>query len=222
MVKHLLTKSTWVFDLDNTLYPPECNLFAQVSRLMTEYVAQELGIDPQSARQIQKSYYQQYGTTLRGMMIHHQTDPREYLDFVHNIDYDCIEANPNLVTSIQNLPADRVIFTNGSRRHAEKILARIGLSDCFSKIVDIEDAEFIPKPHQDAFGLMVQKTALDPQNSVMVEDLPRNLEVPANLGMSTVLVEHGFDWGEWENPNAPYIHHRTRDLSGWLSALLEA
>lgn len=178
----------WVFDLDNTLYPSDAAVMSQVDQRMTEYVSRLLDVDRETARATQKHYWRTYGTTLSGLMKHHQVDTREFMDFVHDIDATVITPDPRLRTHIERLPGRRLIYTNGSVRHAENILDHLGIADLMEDIFDVEAADFIPKPHPDGFARFVDRHALPTAESVMFEDSIRNLKTAHELGFTTVLV----------------------------------
>jgi putative hydrolase of the HAD superfamily len=214
--------STWIFDLDNTLYPAECNLFAQVDRRMGEFIAQYLGVPYEYARHLQKSYYRQYGTTLSGLMHVHKLDPKPFLDYVHDIDLSVVPEHPELAAVIARLPGRRLIFTNGSRRHAERVAGKLGVLHLFEDICDIAACEYVPKPEADAFDRMVRRHGVAPQSAAMFEDMPHNLEAPHVLGMTTVLVHSSYydhpiqlKIRQWREPPA-HVHHMTEDLAGFL------
>lgn len=214
--------STWIFDLDNTLYPAECNLFAQVDRRMGEFIAQYLGVPYEYARHLQKSYYRQYGTTLSGLMHVHKLDPKPFLDYVHDIDLSVVSEHPELAAVIAQLPGRRLIFTNGSRRHAERVAGKLGVLHLFEDICDIAACEYVPKPEADAFDRMVRRHGVAPQSAAMFEDMPHNLEAPHVLGMTTVLVHSSYydhpiqlKIRQWREPPA-HVHHMTEDLAGFL------
>jgi len=214
--------STWIFDLDNTLYPAECNLFAQVDRRMGEFIAQYLGVPFEYARHLQKSYYRQYGTTLNGLMRVHKLDPKPFLDYVHDIDLSVVPEHPELAAVIARLPGRRLIFTNGSRRHAERVAGKLGVLHLFEDICDIAACEYIPKPEADAFDRMVRRHGVAPHSAAMFEDMPHNLEAPHVLGMTTVLVHSSYydhpiqlKIRQWREP-PEHVHHMTEDLAGFL------
>ncbi|MEL7048957.1 MAG: pyrimidine 5'-nucleotidase [Pseudomonadota bacterium] len=216
---------TWIFDLDNTLYPADCNLFAQVDRRMGEFIATSLGLPYAQARHLQKAYYYQYGTTLSGLMQVHKVEPQAFLDYVHDIDLSVVAEHPELADAIAQLPGRRLIFTNGSRGHAERVAAKLGVLEHFEDICSIETCEFIPKPKAEAFDRMVRHHDVDAAGAAMFEDMPHNLEVPHELGMTTVLV-HGSDPGDhpatktiktWD-ALPEHIHHLTDDLLDFLHA----
>lgn len=202
----------WVFDLDNTLYPPEVQLFDQIERLMAEYVMEELSVDEKTAHTLRKDYWHNHGTTLSGLMNEHNIDPVPFLKHVHNLDLSAIEPAPDLRAAIASLPGRKIIYTNGSREHGERVSAARGLNGVFDAIYGIEDADFTPKPKKMAFERVFTMDSADTKKSAMFEDDPRNLEAPNQMGMKTVLVGGDFD--------APYIHFKTSDLVTFLQSTL--
>lgn len=216
---------TWVFDLDNTLYPSECNLFAQVDERMGAYVARYLGVPVPYARHLQKSYYRQFGTTLSGLMAIHKMEPKPFLDYVHDIDLSVVPPSPELRAVIEALPGRKLIFTNGSVAHAERVAGRIGILDLFEGICDIVACDYQPKPGAEAFASFVSRHGVAPVRSAMFEDMPQNLEVPHALGMTTVLIRSTYidhpaqaKVRHWQTPPA-HVHHMTDDLVTFLSNL---
>lgn len=214
--------TTWIFDLDNTLYPAECNLFAQVDRRMGEFIAQYLGVPYEYARHLQKSYYRQYGTTLSGLMQVHKLDPKPFLDYVHDIDLSVVPEHPELAAVISRLPGRRLIFTNGSRRHAERVAGKLGVLHLFEDICDIAACEYVPKPEADAFDRMVRRHGVEAKTAAMFEDMPHNLEAPHALGMTTVLVHSSYydhpiqlKIRQWIEP-PEHVHHMTENLADFL------
>ena len=219
---------TWVFDLDNTLYPSRCNLFAQVDERMGAFISEFLKVDLAEARRIQKLYYVEHGTTLNGLMHKHDIDPDHFLNTVHAIDYSPVAPHPDLVEAIASLPGRKFIFTNGSKAHAEAVAARLGVTDHFEDIFDIVAADLVPKPAEETYTRFWQKHGIVPQRAAMFEDLSRNLEVPDTLGMTTVLVVPGGtrevfqeDW-EMEGRDAPHVDFVTDDLGAFLGKVLDA
>lgn len=213
----------WIFDLDNTLYPRHTNLFAQIDARIRDYVARLLGTTPEEAHRIQKDYYRRYGTTLRGLMIEHGITPDAFLEYVHDIDHSLIEADPTLGEAIAALPGKKFIFTNGSRRHAEKVAERLGVTDHFEDIFDIVAADLLPKPNKESYQRFIARTGVAPASAAMFEDLSRNLLVPHGLGMRTVLVvpdgtaEVFQESWELEGGNAPHVDYVTDALTGFLA-----
>ena len=178
----------WVFDLDDTLYPSDAPVMAQVSARMTEYVARLLDLPHDEARLLQKSYWREYGTTLHGLMANHPLDIREYLDYVHDIDHGVIPANPGLIRQLSALPGKRLVYTNGSLKHAENVLTHLGIDHLFDDIFDVEAAGFTPKPHRAGFDRFAARFDLPVPSSVLFEDSVRNLKTAHEMGFTTVLI----------------------------------
>jgi putative hydrolase of the HAD superfamily len=222
-------RDIWIFDLDNTLYPAHCNLFHQVDVRMGEFISSLLDVDRVDARKIQKTYYRDYGTTLRGLMAERGVDPRKFLDYVHDIDHSVIPVDAALGEAIAALPGRKLIFTNGSRRHAESVAGQIGILEYFEDIFDIVAADYLPKPHAETYRVFLDKFSFEGDRAAMFEDLSRNLKVPADLGMATVLVkpregEHPDDRDGWVQPDegGDHVHHVTSDLTGFLRDIVPA
>ncbi len=216
----------WVFDLDNTLYPHEANLFAQVDLRMTAYVEALLGLPREEARRIQKQFYLEYGTTLKGLMEVHDIDPDDFLQKVHDIDYSWLKPDPALGAAIRALPGRRFIFTNGDRGHAERAARQLGILDHFDDIFDIVAAGLTPKPERATYDMFLNAFGVDARKAVMFEDLARNLVQPKALGMKTVLVvPNNFEptFSEvWENDPefTDHVDYVTDDLTGFLRRVL--
>ncbi|ACP23874.1 putative pyrimidine 5-nucleotidase [Sinorhizobium fredii NGR234] len=212
----------WVFDLDNTLYPHHVNLFAQIDKNMTAYVAELLSLEPAEAKKLQKEYYRDHGTTLQGLMIHHGIDPNDFLERAHAIDYSVVPANPDLGDAIKALPGRKFIFTNGSVAHAEMTARALGILDHFDNIFDIVAAGYLPKPAGDTYDKFMSLHRVDTQHAAMFEDLPRNLLVPKALGMKTILLvprNLEYEFAEaWETSSDAdeQIDYVTEDLAGFL------
>ena len=203
----------WVFDLDNTLYPPQARLFDQIERLMAEYVMRELNVDAPTAHMLRQKYWKEYGTTLAGLMQVHRIDPDPYLHEVHQLDLSHIEVVPDLRAAIFALPGRKIIYTNGSRAHGEGVSSALGLGGVFDAIYGVEDAGYTPKPDMAAFQKIFTADGINTERAAMFEDDIRNLAVPHQLGMKTVLV------GPHET--APHIHHQTEDLTAFLTQLVK-
>ena len=216
---------TWIFDLDNTLYPRDTNLFQQVDTRIRDFVQRLLEVTPEEAQRVQKDYYRRYGTTLRGLMVEHGIKPDDFLEYVHDIDHSPVVADPRLADAIENLEGRKFILTNGSRAHAEKVAERLGIPDHFEDIFDIVRLDLLPKPARAPYDRFIALTGIDPTHAAMFEDLARNLEVPRALGMATVLIVPGTglpemlaETWEMEGREAPYIDFVTDDLAGFLQA----
>ena len=217
---------TWVFDLDNTLYPHHVNLWQQVDARIGEFIGNYLKVDAVEARRIQKDYYRRYGTSMRGMMTEHGVRADDYLAYVHGIDHSPLEPNPAMGAAIAKLPGRKLILTNGSIDHADKVLARLGLDQHFEAVFDIIAAELEPKPAPQTYRRFLDLHRVDPARAAMFEDLARNLVVPHQLGMTTVLVVPDGtqdvvreDW-ELEGAGERHVDHVTDDLTGFLQRLV--
>jgi putative hydrolase of the HAD superfamily len=208
---------TWIFDLDNTLYPASCRLFDQVQRRMTEFICERLSVSPEEAAELRRTYFREHGTTLRGLMTRDDIDPHEFLAFVHDIDLACVPPDPALAAALRQLSGRKIVHTNGSVRHAQRLLDHLGLSDSFTGIVDIVAADFDPKPSLPGYRLLLRRHAVAAQTALMIEDIARNLAPAAALGMTTAWVRNGLDWAAADADSA-YIHHVVDDLAGLLAA----
>ncbi|KUJ85677.1 HAD family hydrolase [Ruegeria marisrubri] len=214
MVKPAFSHVTqWVFDLDNTLYPPHMRLFDQIEVLMTDYVMRALGVDRPEADRLRSHYWRQYGTTLAGLMAEHDLDPDPYLHAVHQVDMTHMEPDSELAAQIRALPGRRIVYTNGSAPYAEQVLEARGLSGLFDAIYGVEHAGYRPKPQRDAFEAVFSRDGIDSKKAAMFEDDPRNLAAPHEMGMRTVHVAP-------EPHDADHIHHHTDDLAGFLARLI--
>ena len=220
MQSPLANAKHWVFDLDNTLYPPGCNLFYQVDVRMREFIAKHFDIELDEAFKLQKRYFREYGTTLNGLMQVHGMKPEPFLNYVHDIDVSVIEPSPVLDRALAKLPGRKIIYTNGSFDHAERITNRLGIRDHFDNIFDIIAADFRPKPDESAYHSLLSKYHIDPLETVMVEDVAQNLEPAKKLGMATVLIHTGHRWSE-DADGVDYVDHRSDDLTVWFSELVE-
>jgi putative hydrolase of the HAD superfamily len=216
---------TWVFDLDNTLYPHHLNLWQQVDERIRDYIARYLKVTQEEAFRVQKDYYKRYGTSMRGLMTEHGMAPDDFLDFVHQIDHSPLTPNAALGTAIEHLHGRKLILTNGTRRHADAVLARLELDRHFDGVFDIVAAELEPKPSPQTYDRFLKVHGIDARKAAMFEDLARNLVVPHALGMTTVLVvpEHTREvfregW-ELEGRDAPHVDHVTDNLVGFLEGL---
>ena len=226
-VRTLSHVTDWVFDLDNTLYPRECNLFAQIDILISHYMVELTQLPFDEARTLQKTYYRDYGTTLNGLMHRHQVDPEHFLSTVHRIDYSPVAAHPSLVDAIRALPGRKFILTNGDVGHARAVLGRLGnADDLFEAIFDIRAMSFKPKPLPEAYEAFFATHGIDAKKAAMFDDLEKNLVVPHDVGMTTVQVIAGADFAhdqveawELEQTGGAHIHHVTADLAGFLTKL---
>ncbi len=218
---------TWVFDLDNTLYSPECDLWPKIDRRITLFMMHLFGLDGISARALQKYYYRHYGTTLRGLMEDHGVSAAEFLAFVHDIDRSSLTPDLALAEAIAALPGRKLVLTNGSRDHALRTAEALGLA--FDDIFDIEAAEHLPKPGLKTYERFFERHAVDPKSAAMFEDLDRNLVIPHDRGMTTVLVvpkpgqpDHREPFEIPSDEIMPHVDYVTSDLAGFLTEIIAA
>ena len=216
----------WVFDLDNTLYPPSCQLFTQIDVKMRSFICELLNIDGDQAYALQKQYFREHGTTLSGLMRVHNVEPARFLDFVHDLDLSVIPANPALGAALERLPGRKIVFTNGTVAHAQRVLARIGIRHHVEEIFDIVHADYIPKPQVESFQRFMDKHTINPMRTAMFEDLDRNLAPAHELGMTTIWVRAAGghadpavrSWGE-PATDAAHVHYQTEDLTHFLKTI---
>lgn len=207
--------TTWVFDLDETLYPPTAPLFPQIEARMVDWIMDFLAVDQAEANRLRSRWWHDHGTTLAGLMREHGADPDPFLIDVHDIDFGVLSPDPNLRDALAALPGRKVIYTNGTAPYADRVLEARGLTGLWDAIHGVEHAGYIPKPDHAAFARVFARDGLDPTRAAMFEDSARNLEVPARMGLATVHV------GPTRDP-ASYVHHHTADLTGFLRGILSA
>lgn len=215
----LARAETWIFDLDNTLYPAECNLFAQIDRRMGEFICNHFGIDLEEAKHRQKGFFNSHGTTLRGLMVEHGIDPLGFLEYVHDIDVSVVQPMPELAEALRRLPGRKIIYTNGTVAHARRVLDRIGIAAHFETVFDIAASDYLPKPQEAPYRRMLQRHGIAPARAVMVEDMARNLKPAAALGMTTIWVPTSAVWSRPDDGDESHIHHVAPDLPAFLAAL---
>lgn len=216
---------TWIFDLDNTLYQADVSFFADIGEKMTGFISRYLALQPEEARLLQEEYFHDYGATLSGMMDIHGMDPAEFLDYVHDVDLSVLAPQPALRAAIQALPGRKLIFTNGSRGHIRNVTRHLNLHDLFDGGFAIEDAHYKPKPKRSAYETFNDVFDVDPHTAIFFEDTLRNLEVPKQMGMTTVLVGEEPGWSRKPAVNrasgttrkADWVDAMTDDLAGWLT-----
>lgn len=219
---------SWIFDLDNTLYPADIEFFNQIVVKMKQYVARYLSLEPEAALHLQKEYLAKYGTTLSGMMAVHGMDPAPFLDYVHDVDLKFLHPNLELRKNIKALTGKKYIFTNGSKAHARNVATHLNLFDLFDGHFGVEDTGYIPKPKAPAYDSFLEVFDVDPNKAIFFEDNLRNLKVPKALGMRTVLVVSNEDWSHEPAATRPasgagdiavdFVDYVTNDLAGWLQA----
>ncbi len=218
--------NVWIFDLDNTLYPPDMALFPQIEARMNAYVMRLLAVEQGDADHLRRDYWRRHGTTLAGLMAEHAIDPLSYLAEVHDIDFTALAPAPDLAAAIAALPGRKIVHTNADSTYAGKVLAARGL-DLFEAIYGVEETGFHPKPQRAAFDAVIEMAGIDPTRAAFFEDDPRNLEIPHSLGMRTVLVGPGHrgPGGEADavddaaDDAMDHVGHRTDDLTGFLQAI---
>ena len=224
--KYFGSVTDWIFDLDNTLYPCQSNLFAQIDKNMTHYVSNLFSLDFDAARLKQKDLYRRHGTTLRGLMVEHNIDSDDYLEKVHDIDYSCLSPSPILDTLISSLPGRHHIFSNADKGHVHRVLSRLGITQDFDTIFCISAAGLIPKPDSAAYDSFLEATGVNPEHSAFFEDMPRNLDVPQSLGMRTILVtgesQSSFRRESWEESLDSEPDFITPDITVFLKTLVDS
>ncbi|MEI6557556.1 MAG: pyrimidine 5'-nucleotidase [Rhodospirillaceae bacterium] len=209
----------WLFDLDNTLYPASCDLFPLIERRMGAFIAERFGVSLEEARRRQKRFFRDYGTTLRGLMVEYGVEPQLFLDYVHAIDLGSVAPSPALARGLTALPGRKLIFTNASRDHAERVMARLGVTGLFEAVYDIADAGYRPKPDPAPYAGLLARHGVDPARACMLDDMARNLVPAAGLGMITVWIRTDSAWGRPGPEDRPHIDHVIDDLPGWLAGL---
>ena len=211
--QHFKHVTSWVFDLDNTLYPPQFRLFDQIEVRMTAWVMNALGVGKTEADRLRQHYWDSYGTTLAGLMREHDIDPAPYLEDVHDIDFTAMPKDPELAARIRALPGRRIVYTNACAPYAHRVLEARGLTGLFDAVYGVEHAGFRPKPERAAFDAIFAQDGIDPSTAAMFEDDPRNLMAPHQMGMKTVHVAP-------KALKAMHIQHHTDDLASFLGTLV--
>ncbi|MEM6669832.1 MAG: pyrimidine 5'-nucleotidase [Pseudomonadota bacterium] len=208
----------WIFDLDNTLYDHRCRLFDQIDMRMTDFISSALGLDADSANKLRGDYWREHGTTLRGLMREHDMPPEDFLQYVHDIDLSSVAKDPALGAAIEALPGRKIVYTNGSRGHGDRVIAQLGIAEVFDGVFGIEDSAYLPKPHRAAFEMVLKTTKIAPASAAMFEDTARNLEVPHELGMKTVWTPTD-DAHASEGADGDHVHYVAEDLTAFLRQL---
>jgi putative hydrolase of the HAD superfamily len=213
----------WIFDLDNTLYPADSDLFSQIDARMCDFVGRLLDVPPSEAKRIQKEYYRDHGTTLNGLIKRHDIDPESFLEFVHDIDLSVLAPDPALNSAIVLLPGKRFVFTNGCRNYASRVLERVGLTKAIDELWDIRTVSFSPKPETAAYEAVLARADVAPQRCAMFEDVARNLAPAHDLGMTTVWLNNGSVWSK-QGPEYPvalshHIDYEITDLAEFLRSI---
>ena len=212
--------TTWIFDLDNTLYPSSCDLFALIDAKMGHFIQKLLGVDAVEARRIQKGHFHKHGTTLSGLCREHDINPKDFLDFVHDIPLDRVRPDPALKAALLALPGRRLVFTNGDAAYANRVLDALDLSDCFECVFDIYAADLVPKPDPRPYAALCTHLAVDPVRAIFVEDMVRNLKPAKDLCMATLWINNGSEQAE-AIACPSFVDHETHALSHWLIHMME-
>ena len=207
-----------LFDCDGVLYSDLEAVFGQVSRKMTEYISSKLNVDLKKAKELQTNYFHKYNTSLNGLMIHHEIDPKEFLDFVHDIDLSFLEKDTALRHELENINLRKFVFTNGSHDHVKHITSTLGIDDQFEGIFDIVDAEYHPKPEAKAFDLMIEKFKIDPKETLYIEDIAKNLSIGKERGTITAWLINNEEWGKKES-DKEYIDYKIENLTLFLKEI---
>ena len=214
-MKSFQTIKYWIFDLDNTLYSGKTKVFEQVDKKMSKYISEKLNVSIVEAKKIQKNYFYEYNTTLNGMIKNHKIDANEFLEFVHDIDINFLKKDIKLYKEIEKLDGKKIIFTNGSKKHAINVTTKIGINQLFDDIFDIVDSDFIPKPSIEPYKKLIEKHKIDPKLSVFVEDIARNLKPAYEMGMKTIWIENDEPWAK-KFSDSDFVNYKTNDLSEFL------
>ncbi len=217
MLAHI---DSWIFDLDNTLYPASASLFPQIDARMGAYIQDRLGVDAAAAHRIQKGFFHSHGMTLPGLMAEHGVDPHEFLGFVHDVDVEVVAPHPELARLIARLPGRKFVFTNADAPYAARVLARLGLSDSFDALHDIHALDYVPKPQAPAYAHLCAAHGIDPARAVFVEDMARNLAPAKAIGMTTVWIDNGSEQGPGDDRS--HIDFTITDVGSWLAEVLAA
>ncbi len=214
--------NTWVFDLDNTLYPASCKLFDQMHVRMSDFIKERLQVGHDEALRLRREYYLKHGTTLRGLMLEHDMEPTDFLDYVHDIDYTAVANDAVLQNALYKLPGRKLVFTNGTTGHAGRVMKRLGVEDHFEAVFDIVDSDYVPKPARGPYDKFAVLHSVDGAQTAFFEDLAENLEAPHAMGMTTVLITSTST--DADHPDAlpinNYIDHTTSNLPAFLSGVV--
>ncbi len=217
-MKDLVNIKYWIFDLDNTLYSGQTKVFSEVDKKMSSFISKKFNVDFKKAKEIQKKYFYEYGTTLSGLMSRDNIDPHEFLEFVHDIDISWLPEDKFLREELLKIKEKKIIFTNGSHAHVENITRQLGIYGLFDGAFDITDSNFIPKPHIDPYKKLIKKFDIDPTKSILIEDIAHNLEQAKNLGMKTCWLENDESFAK-KDANKPYIDYKIDNLPSFLQKI---
>lgn len=217
-MKELQFSKFWIFDLDNTLYSGKTRVFEQIDKRMSKYISGKLNVSIVEAKEIQKKYFYKYNTTLNGMLKKHKIDANEFLEFVHDIDIDFLKKDLTLSEELRKLKGKKIIFTNGSKKHALNVIRKIGIEQHFDDIFDIVDSNFVPKPTMEPYKKLVEKHKIDPNLCAFVEDIARNLKPAYEMGMKTIWIENDELWAA-KFSDSDFINYKTKNLTDFLKKI---
>ena len=217
-MKELTNIKYWIFDLDNTLYSGQTQVFSEVDKKMSAFISEKMNVDLVKAKEIQKKYFYEYGTTLSGLMKQDGIDPHDFLEFVHNIDISWLPKDLKLREELIKIKEKKIIFTNGSHAHVKNVTKQLGIDGLFDGAFDIVDANFTPKPHLDPYEKLIKKFDINPNQSILIEDIAHNLEQAKNLGMKTCWLENEESFAK-KDSNKPYIDYKIKNLPSFLQEI---
>ena len=217
-MKELLQIKYWIFDLDNTLYSGQTKVFSEVDKKMSAFISEKMNVDLVEAKKIQKKYFYEYGTTLSGLMKKDGIDPHDFLKFVHDINIEWLPKDQKLKNELLKIKEKKYIFTNGSHEHVKNVTKQLGIDGLFDGAFDITDANFVPKPHLDAYEKLIKKFDIDPNQSILIEDIAHNLEQAKNLGMKTCWLENEETFAK-KDSDKPYIDYKIKNLPSFLQEI---
>ena len=217
-MKELTNIKYWIFDLDNTLYSGQTKVFSEVDKKMSAYISKKLNVDLVKAKEIQKKYFYDTGTTLSGLMKYNNIDPHEFLEFVHDIDISWLPKDLLLREELIKIKEKKYIFTNGSHSHVKNVTKQLGIEDLFDGAFAITDANFIPKPFKEPYEKLIKKFNIEPSKSILIEDIAHNLEQAKNLGMKTCWLENDEAFAK-KDADKPYIDYKIKNLPSFLQKI---
>ncbi|MDB9810821.1 pyrimidine 5'-nucleotidase [Candidatus Pelagibacter sp.] len=217
-MKNLIDTKHWIFDLDNTLYSGQTKVFSEVDKKMSAFISKKMNVDLIKAKEIQKKYFYEYGTTLSGLMKQDGIDPHDFLEFVHDIDISWLPQDLKLKEELIKIKEKKYIFTNGSHAHVKNVTKQLGIDGLFDGVFDIVDANFVPKPHVNPYKKIIEKFTIDPTKSILIEDIAHNLEQAKNLGMKTCWLENEETFAK-KDADKPYIDYKIKNLPSFLQEI---
>ncbi len=217
-MKNLIDIKYWIFDLDNTLYSGQTKVFSEVDKKMSSFISKKFNVDLAKAREIQKKYFYEYGTTLSGLMKQDDINPHDFLEFVHDIDISWLPKDLKLKEELIKIKEKKYIFTNGSHAHVENVTKQLGIDGLFDGAFDIVDGNFVPKPHVDPYKKIIEKFGIEPTKSILIEDIAHNLEQAKNLGMKTCWLENDEAFAK-KDADKPYIDYKINNLPSFLQKI---